>query len=133
MAFKFSKADIKERDEMVEAAKAKLTILNGAIDKFNESLNEAWGEVEEALNDYNGALSDARDFVERVKDEFTSAFDEKSEKWQEGDSGTAVNEWINSFDSVELDDAELEAPEPLEEVEAAGLEELENLETEPAS
>ena len=68
-----------------------------------------------------------------MKDDAEAEYDDKSEKWQEGDRGTAAREWIDSFDNVELDDAEMEAPEPLEEVEAEGLDDLENLETEAAS
>lgn len=133
MAFKFSKKDIADRDELVQAARLKFATLNDAIEKFNGYVADAWRELEDAVTDYNGALSDARDFVERVKDEFTSEYDEKSEKWQEGDKGTAAREWIDSFDNVELDDAELEEPESLAEITAEGLDTLKDLETEAAS
>ena len=133
MAFKFSKADIKDRDELVQAAQYKLDNLNTEIARFNEAVTEAWEELEEALGEYNGALTDARDFVERVKDEFETQYGEKSDKWQEGDRGTAAREWIDSFDNIELDDAEIEQPEMLEEITTDGLEALESLETEAAS
>lgn len=132
MAFKFSKQDIKDRDDVVDAARKKLGILNGAIEQFNADVAEKWAEVEEALNDYNGAISDAYEFVDRVKTEFNDAYEEKSEKWQEGDRGSAAREWIDSFDSVELEQVEMDAPEPLEEVSGEGLDALENLETEAA-
>ena len=57
MAFKFSKLQIKERDEMVDAARKKLETLNTVIENYNENMAEAWGAVEDALNDRNGALS----------------------------------------------------------------------------
>jgi vacuolar-type H+-ATPase subunit I/STV1 len=132
MAFKLSKGDVKDRGELVAAARRKLDELNTAIEQYNESVGEAWTKLDDFINDYNGALSDARDFVERVKDEFTTEYDEKSEKWQEGDRGVAARDWIDSFDNVELDDAELDAPEPFGEVTADGLETLENLDTEAA-
>jgi len=61
MAFKMSKATVKERDDMVFAARAKLDILNGKIAEFNEAVSDAWGAVEEALNDYNGARCPMRE------------------------------------------------------------------------
>lgn len=133
MAFKFSKSDIKERDEHLETTRQKENSLNEAIEKYNETVEDAYREVEEALSDYNGALNDAREFVDRVRTEFSDEFDEKSEKWQEGDKASAAREWIDSFDTVDLEDVEFEEPELLDEVHCEGLDALENLDTEAAS
>lgn len=68
-----------------------------------------------------------------MKDDAEGEYDDKSDKWQEGDRGTAAREWIDSFDNIELNDAEIEEPETLNEVESEGLDDLENCDTEAAS
>lgn len=90
----------------------------------------SWSKVEDAMSEYNGALSDARDFIDEKHTAFEDEYGEKSEKWQEGDRGSAARDWIDSFESVDLEDAELDAPDSLEEVSGEGLDALENLETE---
>jgi len=132
MAFKMSKQEIKERDEFVDSLRKKLETLNAAVTKYNEVVAEAYGALEDEINDFNGSLSDARDFVERLKDDFTGQYDDKSEKWQEGDKGSVVRDWLDTFDNVSLYDAEIEASDPVGEVDVDGIDELENLETEPA-
>jgi phage-related protein len=132
MAFKLTNGDIKERDNMIGSVQDKQQTLTEAITKFNDVIEEQKSAVEDCLNDLNGAISDLRNFIEQKRDEFQGEFDDKSEKWQEGDRARAIADWIGTFDNVSLEDAQIEFPELLEEVVIDGLNEIENLEAEPS-
>lgn len=133
--FKLTTADLKTRDELLKAVREKQETLNGEIDNFNQAVAEAREVLMTKVDDFGGALSDLRDFITQKHDEFESEYDDKSEKWQEGDRGMATRSWIDSFESLELDDVELEdlpaEGEDVPHVEMDGLDEVENLETEP--
>jgi hypothetical protein len=132
MAFKLTNGDIKERDNMIGSVQDKQQTLTEAITKFNDVIEEQKSAVEDCLNDLNGAIFDLRNFIEQKRDEFQGEFDDKSEKWQEGDRARAIADWIGTFDNVSLEDAQIEFPELLEEVVIDGLDEIENLEAEPS-
>ena len=70
-------------------AKDKLVI---AIDEYNAATTDPRAAVESALKEYNEALAEAKGFAEDIANEAESEFDNKSEKWQEGDRGQAVSE-----------------------------------------
>ena len=93
MAFKLTKVQIKERDEMVAALREKAEVVTAA--------KTAW---EEAVNDYNGALADANTFVEGLASDFRSQFDDKSERWQEGERGEAASTFVEAWEGVSLDE-----------------------------
>ena len=131
MAFTLTKAEIKDRDDVVEAARRKLGILNAAITQFNERLEEQRSILDDAVNDCNGAMQDVADFLERIKERLNGEYDDKSEKWQEGEKGTAVRDWIDTFE-IDFMDIDVEVPNDISEAECDELETLEGVETEPS-
>ena len=131
MAFQLTKAEVKERDEVIEAARRKLGALNTAISTFNERLEEQRSILDDATNDCNGAMQGVADYLERIKDRLTGEYDDKSEKWQEGEKGTTVRDWIDTFD-IDFMDIDVEVPNDISEAECDELETLEGLETEPS-
>lgn len=124
MAFKLSKADIKRRDEIAADMQNASADLKDAIEAFNEAMQAAWKAVEDAQSAYNDKLSVARDFIETFVDECRSEAADKSEKWQEGEAAERVESWLGELEAIDLDDIELEAPEPLAEPDLAHSDEL---------
>jgi hypothetical protein len=55
-----------------------------------------------------------------------------SEKWQEGDRASAVADYISTFDSISLDDVEVEFPELIDGVEIDSLDAVQDLEDSPS-
>ena len=133
MAFKLTAADKQKIDEMLNTVRSKHESLCGAIDTFNQEVDEAREKMEEHLNDLNGALSDLRDFISEKHADFEGQYDDKSEKWQEGERGSATLSWIETFD-IELNDVELNdlAAEDVSHPELDELDAVENLESEPS-
>jgi hypothetical protein len=86
------------------------TIANAQLGKLREELNEAFRA-------YNETVGGAAGFRDAIVAQAEKNFSNKSEKWQEGDRGSKVQEWISSWNDLDLD--ELEAPE-IEEIEVPG-------------
>ena len=74
--------------------------------------------MEAAKNDLQASFDEANAFVEETRDTMQSFFDEKSENWQEGDKGQQYQDWINSWESIIIEDID-------------GIEEFENLPDSP--
>jgi hypothetical protein len=75
----------------------------------------------------NEVLSEGRSWRDNVVQEMQDYYDERSEKWQQSDKGQAHEAWKRQFDEEELEDVELEKPEPLEPDMADAAELLEQL------
>lgn len=83
MAFKLTAAHKKKRDTLIEELR---TLATG---------------IEDAIRSYNAKLEDAREFVNlEIVGHFQDEFDEKSENWQEGDRGSATQEWLDTLDNI---------------------------------
>lgn len=118
--FKFTKADREEvsalSDDLSDAHAlllAKQAEMGAQIAHLIESLNES----REA---YRGKVDDAARALQDKINDHRDAYEDKSERWQEGDRGEAVREWIEKIEematemeNVTIDDVEMpEIDEP---------------------
>lgn len=111
MAFKLSR-DMKDRRDLIVAD----------LEKHKQAISDA-------ITGYNTALEDARDFLSNdLVGHFNDEFDDKSEKWQEGERGEATRTWIDEFDSLANDFEDIDEPDTLDE----HIEKLNLLENEPS-
>ncbi len=60
-----------------------------------------------AIRDHNAARAAAAVFVSEVHDTLEEEYDEKSDKWKEGDAGSAAAEMVSAWDDVDLDPLDL--------------------------
>lgn len=114
MAFKLNKADDSRKDEAVTKLNELASKLEDEISKFNATMEAAQGTVQMTLEEYNETLGEARGFIEDIANQMQSDFGDKSEKWQEGERGQAVQEWITAWEQTSLDDIELDFPDELD-------------------
>jgi len=131
MAFKLTKADEARRDALIEKLEAARGVVADEVEAFNTDRADRLLVVDAAVVAYNELLEEVRGFVSDLASEHREAYDEMSEKWQEGDKASSVDEWISDFESVELDDIELDLPEPLDEPTMEHNEALEALRASP--
>lgn len=70
------------------AAKAAAVVasMNEQLERLSDEANEARQEIYDVLDD---VVTQASDY-----------YDERSEKWQEGDAGSAYQDWINTIESA---------------------------------
>jgi uncharacterized protein YukE len=106
--------------------------LEAAVKRFNEKVAVEFSELETIVEALNEKTSEANAFIEEIHDEQESFYDERSEKWQEGDAGSAYSDWMStweiSIEPIELMDLPAQDVPQIE-----GLEDFESLETECSS
>lgn len=126
-AFRLSKHDIEQRMEHVANLNNAFGVLSTAIDTYNAQVEDLQGAVTEALEAYNNALNDARSWCEDIASAAESAYDEKSEKWQEGEKGQEASEFKDAWQGVYLDDVEVTFPDALETPDVSHANDIEEL------
>jgi chromosome segregation ATPase len=114
MAFKLSKAELERRSSLVQSLSDKKGQLEAEIEAYNSEVQELRGSVEEALDGYNTVLVEAKAFCDDIASTRQSEYDEKSDKWQEGDRASAAADWISEWENFEGDEIQLDWPEELE-------------------
>lgn len=127
MAFKLTKAENKQRDELV----ANLEVASAALSEAVETANEQIALVEEGVNiaieAYNEALSAAREFAQDIASRLEEEIGEKTEKWQEGENGQAAEELRNAWAELDLEDIEPITIEQVVDFDLSHRDDLENL------
>jgi predicted nuclease with TOPRIM domain len=81
------------------------------MEGFDEQIREAYAEIESEQAVYNEACTQAKETVDELYTEMETYFDERSDEWQEDDTGTAYSEWMGNFE-LDFDEVEVDIPEP---------------------
>lgn len=131
MAFKLTKDKLKQRDEKIEALREAGEKLKEAVEAANVEIAGIREKLEPLVDEYNAKITEAVEFVNELGEEFRGEFDDKSERWQEGDKGSEVNDWIETFESFALEEISLSLPDDIEEPDVGHTEELESLNESP--
>lgn len=79
--------------------------LDVAQSEANEVIEKAVAEVQAKIADLNAIIEEANAVREEIENDAQSYYDEKSEKWQEGDRGSAFSEWKDAW-SNEVEEIE---------------------------
>ena len=114
MAFKLTKAEHHERALIVEKLTEAKTEVEEAIAAFNAKMEEAWAEVSAKIETYNETVTAAAEFRDNIVEQRQGEWDDKSERWQEGDRGQSAQGWISEWEGASLEPLEVEQPEELE-------------------
>jgi hypothetical protein len=113
VAFKLSKQETADREGHVERLEKVWGELTEAVNAYNTGVAKLREPVDKAVADYNEALGEAKAFAEQVASRLEGEYDDKSEKWQEGEAGEAAAEFRDAWQSVDLEDLANEWPEDL--------------------
>lgn len=123
MAFKLTKAEDTRKFEIESN-------LGSAYNEFEQARDELQGKIEDLIREFNDgpltkfneAVAEARGFVEDIKNERQGEFDDKSERWQDGERGQAAQEWLQQWESgessleelseIEVPDLQIELSDP---------------------
>jgi len=130
MAFKLTKGERASLTDHIETLQEKLHAIREAEEARSMALASLDETVQTAITDYNGALADAKTFVEETAERLRGEYDEKTERWQEGDKGSAANEFIEQWESVDMEDIDESQTVAPDEIVAEHQEGLEGLPTE---
>lgn len=127
MAFKLTKAEAKQRFDLVAELEIAGAAVATAIEAFNAAMTEAFKPVAEAVEAYNEKLEEAREFAEDIASSRRDEMANKSDRWQEGDRGQAAENWVSEWENISLDDLEFDQPDELEQPDPSHRDDLENL------
>lgn len=127
---KLSRQQLQEKEQHVQKIREAKEALEREIGKFNTELGVLRNPVEQALANLNDAVTAANEFRQGIADDQENYYDERSEKWQEGDNGSAYSEWKDSWGN-EFSEVEMEFPDELEEPDCDAADDLETMPDEP--
>jgi uncharacterized protein YPO0396 len=124
MAFRLSKADMKRCDELVARLRECAERLVAAIEAANAQIEQAVARVNGDIAAYNEALAEAKNFGEQFVHRMRKEYNEKSDRWQEGDIGQAVSGWIDEWEGLDLEEIDEVSVDPVEEPDMNHADEL---------
>lgn len=111
---KLDKATLERLAKMREEVRSLQDDLGAEVETFNEKVAELFSGVEAIRVNLNEKIQEANTLIEEIHGDMESFFDEKSEKWQEGDSGQEFQSWMQEWETELEEIDELDIPEPLE-------------------
>jgi hypothetical protein len=88
--------------------------LQHAVESFNDAIAKERGAVEEHLAAYTEKLDLLKGVYAEIGEEARNYYDERSETWQESDTGTAYSEWVDQLESPDIEDLDIDFPDELE-------------------
>lgn len=87
-------------------------IQRDAIEGMWPEFEEIVAKINTAIDVYNEIVHEAKGVVDDIASEAESAYDEKSDKWRDGERGQAIYEWFSELQNLDLEDVEqIEVPE----------------------
>lgn len=127
MAFKLTKAEIKERDKFVEQLTIEGSNLANAISRYNEAHAALAQELQDAYDTYNGVVEEAQGFVSEIAESRRGEYDDKSERWKEGEAGELASEFVDAWEGISLEVVELDITIEQDQPEPSHRDDLEGL------
>ena len=106
MAFKLTKEQRKQLDHFQSALAAERRRIQEKFDDLMESIRADIRTANARSADYNALVKQAQAFVTEIAEDHRDAYDEKSERWQEGDAGQAALAFVEAWENVDLDEIE---------------------------
>lgn len=107
-------AQLAERTRITDVLIEAYDELDKAVEAYNSAMEELQAPVNTALEALNGALSDARALRDEIVSDADEYIENRSEKWQESETGQEVRAYKEQWEYAELDDKEIEFPEAIQ-------------------
>ncbi len=126
MAFKLTKDESSQRGDLVAKLEEAESEIDEAIKAANEAIDALLIPLNEKITAYNEVLTETKDYIETVTSRWQEEFEEKSEKWQEGEKGVAASAMITAWTDLDFEELEELEISPIEEADLGHAEELAN-------
>jgi hypothetical protein len=120
MAYKLSKSDAKEKDDHAKKLRQLREKLDEAFTVAENEMQAAVDRLNDVIREYNEACLAARDFVDTAASGWKELWEAKSDKWQESETGQAVDTFIQTWEAfvgnmddepvAEISDVDLDNP-----------------------
>lgn len=110
---KLSKHDLAEHTRLGGLLDTAKTELEAAVEEFNSSREAAWAKVEEAKSKLDSAIEEAKGWTEEKASAIDGYIGDRSDKWRDGDKGSAFDDWKQKFEDFDPD-IDLDQPDELD-------------------
>jgi hypothetical protein len=100
MGSKLTKAEIEQKGAHAANLKSEWDEVVAA----EEAVTEALDRYNEALDSYNSIVTEVNEFKDGIVNALQEYFDEKSEKWQEGDAGQELEALKSEWEGIEIEE-----------------------------
>lgn len=100
MAFKITAKDRKQLDELTSTVADRRSDLEDQLAEYNNVVADAIAQLNEKIREYNESVEAVRANLEDIKNDLRDQFDNKTDRWQEGDKGQAVSTWLDTIEDV---------------------------------
>jgi hypothetical protein len=103
MVFKLTKQEDVRREELCVKILEARAVLDEVINQNTAIIEDCYSAMNAAIADYNEVVSGAQGFFEDIHNERADEFDDKSERWQDGERGDAARSWLEAIGSARDD------------------------------
>jgi len=111
---KFSKAQAQAVSDAIDACGEAATALEKAVSNYNTEMESLKTAVSDAVETYNEKVGLLKGVYEEIGSEARDYYDERSEKWQEGDAGATYLEWVEALENPDLDEIDFTEPDEID-------------------
>lgn len=95
---KLSKEQQKQREKLI----AQMTVAHGALDAavniFASKEAAIYEELNNAIEAFNDVSNEVKTWMQEIRDAQQETYDDRSEKWQEGESGQNYQFWMDEWE-----------------------------------
>ena len=111
-----SKVRQAEIDSTAAECREAATVLRDAITDYNDGLEKLQAPVKAAMTEFNNKLAELKDIYKGIGEEARDYYENRSERWQEGDDGQNYLEWVEALEEAEVgDEVDIEFPDDIDE------------------
>lgn len=90
-----------------------------------------WAElVVGSIDEYNLTVVAAQDFIDQMREEIQTYYEERSSSWQKSDHGTSFNSFLEQWD-ISLEEIDLDSPTETDVPDFEAVGQLDSLPVEP--
>lgn len=97
---RLTKAQIKQKEDLAARLAARSADVGAEFRKLLTLLPVLAEPVNRAIRELNKTLSEAATFRSGIADDFRSEFEDKSERWRDGDAGQAAESFISDWEEA---------------------------------
>jgi len=87
--------ELPAKQELAEALQA---AIDDAASTYNDAIAAAWSAFKEEVEKYNAGIADLNLYVDEVCNQLQERYDDRSETWQEGPKGDALQDMISEWE-----------------------------------
>lgn len=103
-----NKEDKKRLSEFI----TKLSVAKTKVENKHKELSSVVDSLNDLLQNYNEILDEVDSFREDLVRQMEEYYDERSERWQQGEAGESYSEWKDVYAGIDLSEVpEIETPE----------------------